>query len=145
MKNLLLLFGLLMMQVNVKGQSVSAESKIAKLAGIYKHNLPCSHCTGVENTLTLYCKAPCKSGNYSLKEAYVNSINGDHISETTGRWSVTDTSAGLDESGVVLGLVDNNKPGKTEYYLVLNEGNLEQLDKNKNQIPHPFNLLLKKQ
>ena len=125
-------------------QTLTVNQKIASLPGTYKHKRPCKNCTGVENTLTLYCKVPVNGGNYSYKEEYINSINGDHSSEVTGRWKIVDTAAGLDESSIIIGLTANNKPGKTEYYM-LGNGSMEQLDPNKKQIDPPFNLVLKKQ
>ena len=93
-------------------QNMSVTDKITSLPGTYKHKRPCKNCTGVENTLTLYCKVPANGGNYSYKEEYINSINGDHSSEVMGKWKIVDTAAGLDESSIIIGLTANNKPGK---------------------------------
>jgi hypothetical protein len=125
-------------------QDNNAAAKIGAIHGTYKHFLPCSDCTGIETTLTLDCEEPCNSGSYYLREESVNSINGDKGSESFGKWIISDTVASPSETSLVISLKDTVAQANSKNFFLLTADNLEQLDKRKQKIDPPFNLVLKK-
>lgn len=101
---------------------------------IYKGNLPCADCEGIEATLTLY-----ENRTYLLKQIYKGKDNNSYNEE--GTWS-TRVGTPTDSKATVYQLhpkgVDN-----TWNYLRIKDTTLRPLDQNLNPISSPFNQDLK--
>jgi len=125
-------------------QTNTLAQKIAALSGSYRHSPPCTDCTGIQTTLTLDCDAPCNSGIYTFTEDALNTINGDKENGSNGKWRVSDTVASPHGPTLIIALTDTTSDDRYKNYFILKDGNLEQLDKNKQPIDPPFNILLVK-
>lgn len=98
------------------------------LSGIYKGDLPCADCPGITETLIL-----AEDGSYVLEDQYQERSEKPY--KTLGKWEA-------DENILKLMPSDNSQPS---YFQILEGGNLQMLDSNKQKIDSPFNQILSKQ
>jgi len=131
---ILVLYGHWVLKSNSPVQP-SPPAKIVKsenLTGIYKGQLPCADCSGIEETLMIAGTDP-ESGTYVLEDLYKEKSTKPFT--TQGKWQ-------LNNKVITLNPTDNSDPG---YLQLLDNGNLEMLDLNMQKIESPFNKVLTRQ
>jgi hypothetical protein len=107
-----------------------ADEKAPTLAGTYIGSQPYLNANRIETTLTIQCKDSCNSGNYILRDKYVGTPMGDRVSVRRGKWKTDPqgTPTNIIRKVIVL---DADKPGKSAFYMVKDDGNLLPLDSSK--------------
>lgn len=104
------------------------------LNGIYKGELPCADCPGVDETLVLAGTSP-ESGTYVMEDLYKEKSTPPF--KTGGNWEIMNSN--------ILKLSPDDKNSDSSYFQALDNGSLQMLDSNMQKIDSPFNQILTKQ
>lgn len=103
-------------------------SSASSINGLYKGNLPCADCTGINETLIL-----AKDGTYILEDVYQGKSAKPF--QSSGKWEIINTD--------VLQL--NPSDISNSSYFQISNTNLQMLDSNMQKIDSPYNQTLEKQ
>jgi putative hemolysin len=122
-------------------QSSVGQPDPSLLLGTFRGKLPCADCIGLEMQLTLVKKSEgATDGTYILKETYLGKA-GPFIS--SGSWTTLRGNA-RDPDAIIYEL-NPDKPKEARFFLRVTEDSIKMVDRQKNDIPSPFDLMLRKQ
>jgi uncharacterized lipoprotein NlpE involved in copper resistance len=108
---------------------------------VYEGVLPCADCEGIKTELTLYRKAESSDpATYRLSETYLGRRGKGFVS--TGKWAITH-GAGAQAEATVYQL-DPDKPDRMRSFLVINDTQIRQLDKQQQEFDSKLNYTLTK-
>lgn len=94
-----------------------------KVLAIYEGVLPCADCQGIRTELTLFDEDP----TYKLVETYLGTPDGERTVESEGRWSLRRPVQRDPE--VTVYQLDPDKPEKARSFLIVDEKQIRQLDR----------------
>lgn len=104
------------------------------ITGVYKGALPCADCSSLEETIILAGTFQ-DSGTYIQDDLYLGKTQTPLKSQ--GIWKRVKSN--------VIELTDSNPNSTPNYFQILENGDLQMLDKNMQKIDSPFNQILVKQ
>lgn len=96
---------------------------VKKILALYEGILPCADCQGIRTKLTLFDE----DFTYRLVEVYLGTPDGDRTVESGGTWT-TLQGTGEYPTGTIYRL-NPGKPEDVRSFLVVNEAEIEQLDR----------------
>jgi len=102
---------------------VAPAVSVKKILAIYEGILPCADCQGIRTKLTLFDE----DFTYRLEETYLGTPDGDRTAESAGTWT-TLQGTGEDPTATIYRL-NPGKPEEVRSFLVVNEAEIEQLDR----------------
>ncbi len=109
---------------------------------IYKGTSPCADCPGIDVELTLKSKDQFTDmGTFTLKQTYQD--RDVKPLETTGNWTV-DRGSATDPDATVY-VLDYDKRDQLQNYLRIDDKTIRYLSQDKEELPSPYDYLLKAQ
>jgi uncharacterized lipoprotein NlpE involved in copper resistance len=130
-------FGL---EVRVTNAQNTAQSKNSKTA-IYQGVFPCADCSGLDTELTLYRNSRTDAPEtYSLRETYLGKPAKPLIS--AGKWTIVRGSP--DNPDATIYQLNPDKPQEIRNFLVVNDNQIRQLDRDRKEIESKLNFTLTK-
>ncbi len=109
---------------------------VEKISGVYKGQLPCADCSGIEETLTLTASDSAQTyGSYTLEDLYQGKQVAPFI--TTGEWHLVKDN--------IMVITPNITYPQSQYLMVESYRDLTYLDSNMQKIDSPFNETLTRQ
>ena len=126
--------------VPITNAQKTAQSKNSKKA-IYQGVLPCADCSGLDTELTLYRNAGTDAPEtYSLRETYLGKPAKPLIS--AGKWTILRGTP--DNADATIYQLNPDKPQEVRNFLVVNDNQIRQLDRDRKEIESTLNFTLTK-
>ncbi len=110
----------------------------ASLAGVYEGKLPCADCEGIDMVLTLN-----PDGSYESQMTYLGKSTQPFIQK--GKWGSWENHDVKKTDGQIFkgkGISLDPETDTEQIYLLVNDNQLKQLDRDYNEINSPFNQTL---
>lgn len=101
---------------------VAPAVSVKKVLAVYEGVLPCADCQGIRTELTLFDE----DFTYKLVETYLGMPDGDRTLSSDGDWTTLRGTAGQPDATVYQ--LNPGEPEKVRNFLVLDEGQIQQLD-----------------
>jgi copper homeostasis protein (lipoprotein) len=116
-----------------------AADSTATVRAVYTGTLPCADCAGILTRLTLYTDM-----TYAVKETYQGK---GRPNTTEAKGSFNEEKGFEDDADAAVIVLNYGKPGQERYFLRLTArpGELQMLDKSRQQIKSTLNYTLKEQ
>ncbi len=99
-----------------------------KILAVYEGVLPCADCQGIRTELTLFDE----DFTYKLVETYLGTPAGDRSFRSDGAWTTLRGKAGNPDATIYQ--LNPGEPEKIRNFLVVDEGQLQQLDRDGREI-----------
>jgi copper homeostasis protein (lipoprotein) len=120
-------------QANIAPPVTSADDRVApavsvkKVLAVYEGVLPCADCQGIRTELTLFDD----DSSYKLVETYLGTPDGDRTVESDGTWTLQRPRK--DPEATIYQL-HPGKPGEARSFLIVDERQIRQLDREGREI-----------
>ncbi|HEV8577440.1 MAG TPA: copper resistance protein NlpE [Thermoanaerobaculia bacterium] len=124
--------------VTSASDQVAPPVSVKKILAVYEGVLPCADCQGVRTVLTLFDD----DSTYKLVETYLGALDNKRTVESDGRWTLRRPLRRDPEATVYQ--LDPDQPDKVRSFLVVDEEQIRQLDREGRELEPRLSYTLKR-